>query len=57
MVTVSILLIRIATVALTHLVLSLESARFQAKSAFTGFGFTTDESEKVVDHSVRRKAE
>lgn len=51
----SILVTRIATVALTHTGLSRQSARFQARSAFTGVGFTTAESEKVVNHPVRRK--
>jgi len=54
-VTLSILITRIATVALTHTGLSRESARFQARSAFTGVGFTTSESEKVVNHPVRRR--
>src|SRR5690348_1698163 len=31
------------------------SARFQARSAFTGSGFTTRESENVVDHPTRRR--
>jgi K+/H+ antiporter YhaU regulatory subunit KhtT len=53
--TLSILVTRIATVALTHTGLSRESAKFQARSAFTGVGFTTDESEKVVNHPVRRR--
>ncbi len=53
--TVSILITRIATVALMHTGLSRESARFQARSAFTGVGFTTDEAEKVVGHPVRRR--
>lgn len=53
--TLSILVTRIATVALTHTGLSRESARFQARSAFTGVGFTTSESEKVVNHPLRRK--
>jgi K+/H+ antiporter YhaU regulatory subunit KhtT len=51
----SILVTRIATVALTHTGLSRESSKFQARSAFTGVGFTTQESEKVVNHPVRRK--
>lgn len=51
----SILLTRIATVALTHTGLSRESAKFQARSAFTGVGFTTSESEKVVNHPIRRR--
>ncbi len=54
-VTLSILVTRIATVALTHTGLSRESAKFQARSAFTGVGFTTGESEKVVNHPVRRR--
>lgn len=53
--TLSILITRIATVALTHTGLSRESAKFQARSAFTGVGFTTSESEKVVSHPVRRR--
>lgn len=53
--TLSILVTRVATVALTHTGLSKQSARFQARSAFTGVGFTTDESEKVVNHPVRRR--
>lgn len=51
----SITATRIATVALTLTGLSRESARFQARSAFTGVGFTTHESEKVVNHPVRRR--
>ena len=52
---ISILVTRIATIALTHTGLSRESARFQARSAFTGVGFTTSESERVVNHPVRRR--
>ena len=51
----SILVTRIATLALVHTGLSSESARFQARSAFTGVGFTTAEAEKVVRHPVRRR--
>jgi Trk-type K+ transport system membrane component len=51
----SILITRVARVALIHTGLSRESARFQARSAFTGVGFTTSESEKVVNHPVRRR--
>jgi hypothetical protein len=35
--------------------ISIPSARFQALSAFTGTGFTTQESERIVNHPVRRK--
>lgn len=51
----SVLITRVATIALSHTGLSRESARFQARSALTGSGFTTSESEKVVTHPVRRK--
>ncbi len=51
----SMLVVRVATVALTLTGLSQELARFQARSAFTGAGFTTTESEKVVHHPVRRR--
>lgn len=54
-VSLSILITRIATLALTHTGLSRESARFQARSAFTGVGFTTAEAENVVNHPLRRK--
>ena len=53
--TLSIVVTRIATIALTLTGLSRESARFQARSAFTGVGFTTSESERVVQHPVRRR--
>lgn len=54
-VAISLLITRVATVVLTATGLSQQSARFQARSAFTGSGFTTSESEKVVDHPVRRR--
>ena len=52
---ISILITRIATNALVHTGLSKETARFQARSAFTGSGFTTSESEDVVLHPIRRR--
>ncbi len=51
----SLLVTRVATVALTLTGMSRESARFQARSAFSGVGFTTSESEQVVSHPVRRR--
>ena len=51
----SILITRIATIALTHTGLTRESAKFQARSALSGAGFTTSESEMVVNHPLRRK--
>jgi len=52
---VSLVITRLATVALAMTGLSREAALFQARSAFTGTGFTTGESEKVVNHPVRRR--
>lgn len=51
----SLLVTRVATVALTLTGMSRESARFQARSALSGVGFTTSESEDVVNHPVRRR--
>ncbi len=44
-----------ATIALTATGLSEKAARFQARSAFPGSGFTTREAEKVAYHPVRRQ--
>jgi len=54
-VVLSLLIVRIATVALSLTGLSRELARFQARSAFTGSGFTTKESEQVMMHPIRRR--
>ncbi len=54
-ITLSILITRIAAIALVHTGVSRELARFQARSAFTGAGFTTEESENMVNHPVRRR--
>lgn len=54
-VTLSLLVTHVATVALTHTGLSQDAARFQARSAFTGVGFTTSEAESIVGHPVRRR--
>lgn len=51
----SLLFTRVATVALAMTGLSHEVSRFQARSAFTGTGFTTKEAEKVVSHPLRRR--
>ena len=53
--TLSVLITKIATEALVHTGLSKQSAKFQARSAFTGVGFTTREAENIVNHPVRRK--
>ena len=47
--------VRMGTLALQRTGLSRESASFQAQSAFMGVGFTTSESETVVNHPVRRR--
>lgn len=52
---VSLLIARVATVALALTGLSREAARFQARSALSGTGFTTSEAEAVVNHPVRRR--
>lgn len=54
-VALSMVVTRVATVALTMTGLSRQAARFQARSAFSGAGFTTDEAESVVNHPVRRR--
>lgn len=51
----SLLITHAATIALTYTGLSRQAAKFQARSAFTGVGFTTTESEKVVNYPVRRR--
>jgi TrkA-C domain len=51
----SLLITRIATLALTHTGMSKQMARFQARSALSTCGFTTSESEKVMNHPIRRK--
>jgi hypothetical protein len=51
----SLIITRIATVALTLTGMSQPVAQFQARSALTGAGFTTSESERVTAHPVRRR--
>lgn len=52
---VSLLITRVATLALVLTGMSTQAARFQARSALTGTGFTTSEAESVVSHPVRRE--
>lgn len=54
-VSLSLLITRVAAMALMLTGLSKEAARFQARSAFSGVGFTTGESESIVNHPVRRR--
>jgi hypothetical protein len=51
----SLTITRIGTLALTLTGMSEDAAAFQANSAFYGVGFTTHESEFVVNHPVRRR--
>jgi hypothetical protein len=51
----SLLVTRIAAMALMFTGLSQEAARFQARSAFSGVGFTTTEAELIMNHPVRRR--
>jgi len=54
-ISLSALITKVAALMLEHTGLSSASAKFQARSAYTGAGFTTDESEKIVNHPLRRK--
>lgn len=54
-VVISMLVTRTAAVVLQITGMSQDAARFQARSAFTGVGFTTSESESIVNHPVRRQ--
>lgn len=51
---ISLTAVRIGAVALELTGLSPDVAAFQAQSAFSGAGFTTSESESIVNHAVRR---
>jgi len=51
----SFLIVRAASVALMMTGLEKNKARFQALSAFSGTGFTTKESESIVNHPRRRQ--
>lgn len=51
----SMVVTRVATIALTVTGMSREAAKFQARSALTGAGYTTTESESIVTHPVRRR--
>lgn len=55
LVALSLVVTRIATMVLVATGLSRTVARFQARSALTGAGFTTSESEQVVNHPLRRR--
>ncbi len=54
-VAISMVITRLAAMALVLTGMSHESAKFQARSALAGVGYTTSESEMVVSHPVRRR--
>lgn len=54
-VSLSALITKVASIALAHTGLSTTVAKFQARSAYTGAGFSSQESEKIMNHPVRRK--
>ena len=54
-VALSLLILRVGTIALILTGLSEDIASFQALSAYTGTGFTTSETEKVVHNPARRR--
>ncbi|MFW5711551.1 MAG: TrkA C-terminal domain-containing protein [bacterium] len=52
---VSLTIVRVAAVMLELTGISKDTAHFQARSAFTGAGYTTHEAEMIVKHPVRRR--
>ncbi|MBI5094216.1 MAG: TrkA C-terminal domain-containing protein [Candidatus Hydrogenedentes bacterium] len=50
-----LIITRIAAAILVFTGVSKDLARFQARSAFTNCGFTSVESEQVINHPVRRR--
>ncbi len=54
-VVVSLLLVQLGANALNLTGMSRSASQFQAASAFFGVGYTTRESEMVVEHPVRRR--
>lgn len=52
---ISFLVTKVATIVLMHTGLSRQSAKFQARSAFTGVGYATKEAESIVNHPLRRR--
>ncbi|WP_222915902.1 TrkA C-terminal domain-containing protein [Natrinema sp. SYSU A 869] len=54
-ISLSMLVVRVGTVALTMTGLSTEVASFQSLSAYSGAGFTTDEAEEITEYPSRRR--
>jgi hypothetical protein len=55
LVTLEALISKIASIGLVHTDLSKESAKFQARSAYTGAGISTLETERIMNHPLRGK--
>ncbi|MBD3164166.1 potassium transporter TrkA [Candidatus Woesearchaeota archaeon] len=51
----SLIVVKIGAIALEATGLSKEISQFQSQSAFSGVGFTTQESETLMGHPLRRK--
>jgi Trk-type K+ transport system membrane component len=51
----SLLITRVGTIALMHTGMSKQIAQFQARSALTTSGFTTSESEQIMNNPLRRR--
>jgi hypothetical protein len=54
-ISISLLIVRVGTVALTMTGLSREMASFQSLSAFSGAGYTTAEAEEVTAYPAQRR--
>lgn len=54
-ISISVLITKVAALALMHTGLSREVAIFQARSAYTTTGMSTQETESIMSHPVRRK--
>lgn len=54
-ITLSVLITKVAAIALEHTGLSSQIASLQARSAYTGTGFCSAETEKIMNHPVCRK--
>lgn len=54
-VSLSLLIVRVGTVALTMTGISKDVASFQSLSAYSGAGFTTEEAEEITAYPARRR--
>lgn len=51
----SVIITRVGSIALEATGVSRDLAHFQARSAFTGVGYTTSEAESIANHPARRR--